>query len=186
MIPDEAIFLIGIIPSRKDLDIVRLFGWYRIPLRSAPKVIDVDYLAFYQPGSFGKEDRWQISCYAKVVGHELTTRKDLIRDEPDHPRSKEEYFKIQVGPLEYLDYPIKAASWKRLTFLFSTGKLMNSARDVKGLVVRDDERKILWRALRERASRSESYQTRSIPGEEEDADIMEMLKIFIDFPSNGE
>ena len=35
-------------------EIARLLGWYRIPLRTAPKVVAVDYLAFYQPSAFGE------------------------------------------------------------------------------------------------------------------------------------
>ena len=40
------LILVAIIPSVRDMEIARLLGWYRIPLRTAPKVIAVDYLAF--------------------------------------------------------------------------------------------------------------------------------------------
>ncbi len=83
----EALVLVAIIPSRRDLEIARLLGWYRIPLRRAPKVINVDFLAFYQVGDFGPEHRWQIEQFAEVRGHELTTRRELFRDQPDHPRA---------------------------------------------------------------------------------------------------
>ena len=68
--PDNALILIGVMPHPRDLDIARLLGWYRIPFRTAPKVVDVDYVAFYQPASFGEEQRWQIRHYAPVRGHE--------------------------------------------------------------------------------------------------------------------
>ncbi|NJN44676.1 MAG: hypothetical protein HC806_08140 [Anaerolineae bacterium] len=49
-----SLLLVAIIPSPRDLEIARVLGWYRIPLRRAPKVVAVDYLAFYQPtGGFG-------------------------------------------------------------------------------------------------------------------------------------
>ena len=48
----QALVLVAFIPTPRDLEIARVLGWYRIPLRSAPKVIAVDYLAFYQPASF--------------------------------------------------------------------------------------------------------------------------------------
>ena len=51
--PDSALILVAIMPARRDLEIARLLGWYRIPLRSAPKVVNVDYLAFYQASAFG-------------------------------------------------------------------------------------------------------------------------------------
>ncbi len=52
-IPASALVLVAIITTRRDLEIARVLGWYRIPLRRAPKVIAVDYLAFYQTAAFG-------------------------------------------------------------------------------------------------------------------------------------
>jgi len=102
----------------RDLEIARLLGWYRIPLRSAPKVVAVDYLAFYQTAAFG-EERWRIQYVAPVKGHELTTRIELIRDEPDHPHAHQEYYKIQIGPLQPLEKPLLAESWRRITFFYT-------------------------------------------------------------------
>jgi hypothetical protein len=39
--------LVVFLPGPQDMDIARLLGWYRIPLRTAPKVVAVDWLAFY-------------------------------------------------------------------------------------------------------------------------------------------
>ncbi|HJO33899.1 MAG TPA: hypothetical protein QGI62_07195 [Anaerolineales bacterium] len=61
-------------------------SWYRMPYRRAPKTIDVEYLAFYQTVRFGAE-KWAIHYVAPVLGHELTTRAELLWDEPDHPRA---------------------------------------------------------------------------------------------------
>lgn len=90
----SSLILVAVMPSARDLEIARVLGWYRIPLRSAPKVVDVDYLAFYQTAAFGADHRWKIEWLAPVRGHELVTRAQLFRDEPDHPRAKEEYYKI--------------------------------------------------------------------------------------------
>ena len=84
--------------------------------RTAPKVVAVDYPAFYQPSAFA-ERGGQIEFVAQVKGHELTTRGELLRDEADHARAKEEYFQIQIGALEKLSQPIITDKWKRLTFL---------------------------------------------------------------------
>jgi hypothetical protein len=147
---ENALILVAVMPNTKDFEIARLLGWYRIPLRMAPKIIDVDYLAFYQTGSFGYEHRWRIEYFAEVLGHELTTRGALLKDELDHPRANEEYFKIQIGPIEKLSPPIPAGEWKRITFLYTLGSLVNEARIVNDLVVKADEREILWKCLRER------------------------------------
>lgn len=148
--------LVCLLLSPRDLEIARLLGWYRIPLRTAPKVVAVDYLAFYQPGSFG-EHAGQIEYIARVRGHELTTRAELLRDEADHPRANEEYYKIQIAGLEKLPHPIRADRWKRLTFLYSTGEYLLKADRLNELVVEGEEREFLWKSLRERAQNEQAY-----------------------------
>jgi len=150
MIQSTSLVLVAVINNLRDLEIARLLGWYRIPLRTAPKVIAVDYLAFYQTGAFGDE-KWRIQYIAPVRGHELTTRAELLKTEPDHPRAKEEYYKVQLGPLERLSQPIHAESWHRITFLYTTGEYLLQAKTINNLVVQSDERQLLWQALRERA-----------------------------------
>ncbi len=154
---DSALMLVGVLPAKKDFEIARLLGWYRIPLRMAPKVVDVDYVAFYQTAAFGETARWQINWFAPVKGYELTTRKELIRDEPEHPRADEEYYKMQIGSLQQRSEPITADKWKRITFLYTTGQLFKQASIINDLVVRSDERQILWRNLRDRAAHTNGY-----------------------------
>jgi hypothetical protein len=152
------LILVCLLPTPRDLEIARLLGWYRIPLRTAPKVVAVDYLAFYQPAAFG-ERGGQIEFIAQVKGHELTTRGELLKDEADHPRAKEEYYKIQLGGLEKLSQPIIADKWKRLTFLYTTGEYLLKAKTLNDLVVDGDERILLWHSLRERAENEQLYKT---------------------------
>ena len=156
MLKSTDLILVCLLPTPRDLEIARLLGWYRIPLRTAPKVVAVDYLAFYQPSAFA-ERGGQIEFVAQVKGHELTTRGELLRDEADHARAKEEYFKIQIGALEKLSQPIITDKWKRLTFLYSTGEYLLNAKTLNDLVVSGDERQILWRSLRERAENEQLY-----------------------------
>ena len=158
MIRPTDLILVCLLPTPRDLEIARLLGWYRIPLRTAPKVVAVDYLAFYQPSAFA-ERGGQIEFVAQVKGHELTTRGELLRDEADHPRTKEEYYKVQIGGLEKLHQPISADKWKRLTFLYSTGEYLLNAKTLNDLVVAGDERQVLWRSLRERAENEQLYKT---------------------------
>lgn len=158
MLSPSSLVLVCLLPTPRDLEIARLLGWYRIPLRTAPKVIAVDYLAFYQPASFG-ERGGQIEFLAPVQGHELTTRGELLKDEADHPRAKEEYYKLQLGALEKLKAPIRTDKWKRLTFLYSTGEHLLNARTLNDLVVEGEERQLLWKSLRERAENEQLYKT---------------------------
>ena len=156
-LPDPtSLILVAIILTPRDLEVARVLGWYRIPLTTAPKVIAVDYLAFYQPAAFG-DRKWRIEYLAPVRGHELTSRAEILRDEPDHPRAGEEYFKIQLGPMISLPKPIQAERWKRVTFLYTTGEYLLRAETINDLVIHSDERKLLWHALRERADQKQIY-----------------------------
>lgn len=163
MLPSPtSLILVAVMNKPRDLEIARLLGWYRIPLRSAPKVIAIDYLAFYQTGAFGDE-KWLIRYVAPVLGNELTTRAELLHDEQDHPRSREEYFKVQIGPLIPLPKPVVSEKWHRLTFLYTTGEYLLNAGSINELVVRSDERQYLWQALRERAEKGQEYNVEDMP-----------------------
>jgi len=158
MLQPTSLVLVCLLPTPRDLEIARLLGWYRIPLRTAPKVVAVDYLAFYQPSAFA-ERGGQIEYIAEVRGHELTTRGELLKDEVDHPRANEEYYKIQIGGLEKLKETIVADKWKRITFLYTTGEYLLRAKSLNDLVVDGDERQLLWHSLRERAENEQLYKT---------------------------
>ena len=153
-----SLVLVCLLPTPRDMEIARLLGWYRIPLRTAPKVIAVDYLAFYQPSAFGDRGG-KIEYVAQVRGHELTTRAELLKDEANHPRAREEYYKIQIGELEKLRQTIIADKWKRVTFLYTTGEYLSQAKTLNELVVDGDERQMLWKSLRERAENEQLYKT---------------------------
>jgi hypothetical protein len=158
VLTETSLILVCLMPAPRDLEIARLLGWYRIPLRTAPKVVAVDYLAFYQTAAFGARGG-RIEYIAEVLGHELTTRAELLKDEPQHPRAKEEYYKIQIGGLERLKEPVVAGKWKRITFLYTTGEYLLKAKTLHNLVVDGEERQVLWRSLRERAENAQLYKT---------------------------
>lgn len=162
LLSPSALVLVAVINQPRDLEIARLLGWYRIPLARAPKVVAVDYLAFYQTAAFGDE-KWRIQTIAPVLGHELTTRAELLRDEADHPRAQAMYYKLQLGPLQSLPRPILAKNWRRITFLYTTGEYLLNAETVNDLVIEDEERQILWQALRDRASLAQQYSTQDSP-----------------------
>jgi hypothetical protein len=169
-----SLILVAVLTKPRDLEIARLLGWYRIPLRSAPKVVAVDFLAFYQTSMFAQE-KWRIDYIAAVRGHELTTRGELLQDERDHPHANQEYYKIQIGPLVRLPNPILANKWRRITFFYTTGEYLLQAQTIDELIVASEERPILWQALRERATREELYGGEGMPGEDIDATVLASL-----------
>lgn len=157
IIPTDLIHVCAL-PTPRDLEFACLLGWYRTPLRTAPKVVAVDALAFCQLGLFSESGE-QIETTARVRGHELTARGELLRDEPDHPRVHEEYYKTQLGPLEKLPGPITADKWRRSMFLCPAGECLLMARKFNDPVVQREEQQLLWHPLRERAAQEQTYTT---------------------------
>ena len=165
------LILVAVITHKRDLEIARVLGWYRIPLATAPKTVNVDYLAFYQTAKFG-EEKWAINYIAPVRGNELTTRGELLRTEAGHPRANEPYYKVQIGPLERLPRPIPSRRWRRITFLYTTGERLEQAEEINDLIVQSAEREVLWAALRERAIGAERQVQANIQGGEVDFAIL--------------
>ncbi len=147
----EDLVLVAIMTEPRDFEIARVLGWYRIPVASAPKTLLVDWIAFYLTSAFGDE-KWSIRYLARVKGHELVRRREMLRDERDHLRADEPYFKIQLGPLVRLTKPIPSQRWRRFTFLYTTGERLVSAHEIKDLRVPSSRARDLL--LRERGAKA--------------------------------
>ena len=147
MLPESSV-LIAVMNHLRDLEHARDEHWYRIPVRSAPKFFPPDYLALYFTKPFG-EDAFSIRWYAQVRGHELVARRDLLPDEPDHPRAGQRYYKLQLGKLVELPHPIPSRNLRRITFILTNGKRLNEAWEINDLFLGPREQDLLWRALKE-------------------------------------
>jgi hypothetical protein len=172
--------LVCLLPQPRDLEIARVLGWYRIPLRHAPKVIYTDCLAFYQPASFGKEHQWKIEYIAPVRGVELTKRKELLQEEIFHPRAEDEYYKISLGSLVRLSKPIPADTWKRITFFYTTGEQINKANSISDLIICQDEKNLFQNTVMEYRSK---YADVQIPTDDMAVLQQEFLKYFLSLNS---
>ena len=125
--------LVAIMNNRRDFEIARDEGWYRIPQKHAPpSAIEAAALAFYFTKAFG-DAKWSIRWYGPVRGHELARRRDLFPDEPDHPRANEPYYKLQLGPLMQLELPIHSLRWRRITFLETSWDRFTAAEEINDL-----------------------------------------------------
>jgi hypothetical protein len=154
MYPEDRV-LVAYVPSPEDFDIVRHEGWYRIPQRFAPKGLHAEYLAFYFGSKFG-EEKWAIHYYARRAGHELVRRRDLLPDQPDHPRADEIYYKVQLDPLQKLAQPIVSLRWRRVTFIHTTWDRFQDATEINDLFIEGGpyvDR--LYATLKERGIRAE-------------------------------
>lgn len=122
----EDIVLIGVINRRRDLEIARAQGWYRLPVARAPRWIAVDYVAFYLSRAFGELNS-AVRYYARCTGHELWRRRDLLPDEADHPRAGELYYRLALAPLCLKQPPILNPTRRPLAFLYTTWERFNTA-----------------------------------------------------------
>ncbi len=135
---DAARVLVAVVTRERDLDLARAEGWYRVPLARLPARFAADFLAFYQTATFGAE-RWAVRYYAPVLRYRIATRRELLPDEPDHPRADERYYRVEIGPLESLPLPIPAERLRRVSFISTTFGQLRRARDVCELFRPDED-----------------------------------------------
>ncbi len=131
MYPEDPV-LIAYVPTPADFERVQAEGWYRIPQAHTPKGLYAMYLGFYFGRAFGPHQH-AIHYYAPIVGHELTTRQQLLPHEPDHPRARERYYKVQLGEVRPLPRPIISLRWRRILFLHTTWDRFQDATEINDL-----------------------------------------------------
>jgi hypothetical protein len=139
--------LVAVMNDPRDLEIARTEGWYRIPVKRAPKQVGADYLALYLTGRFPPHQRHRVTYYAPIRAYRLVRRVTLFPDAPDHPRAQESYFKIEIGPLQALDVPVVAEKLRRITFISTSLDQLRRAREIRELWHKPSYHETLWRAL---------------------------------------
>lgn len=141
--------LVVVLNDEADLGRVRQAGWYRIPLARAPRRVAADYLAFYQTAAFPPEQRWSVRWLAPVRGYRIASRRELIPDEPDHPRADQRYYKVTLGALEPLPRPVPSRRLRRITFIPTTLERLMQAEEINDLWIKSSAQERLWAALKQ-------------------------------------
>ncbi|HEY1015394.1 MAG TPA: hypothetical protein VGE07_21990 [Herpetosiphonaceae bacterium] len=129
--PDAPV-LVAIVAGAADWRRVAEEGWYRIPLRRAPRRMDADLLALYQTkrcGAGAGGVRW----YAPILRSAILRRAELLPDEPGHPRADERYWRLELGPLSALPRPIPAGRARRTIFIPTTWGALLTAGELADL-----------------------------------------------------
>jgi very-short-patch-repair endonuclease len=140
--------LIAIMNNKRDLRIAREEHWYRIPVKSAPKRLkEATHLAFYQTKTFG-EDKWAVRYYAEIRSKRIVRRKELLPDEPYHPRADEEYYKIALGHLQMRSEPILSKKGRRITFISTTWEKFQRAKEINDLFDESPLEDEMWEAFK--------------------------------------
>lgn len=148
MYPEDRV-LVAVMTRTQDFEVARDQGWYRVPEKKATRGVFFEYVAFYFTAAFG-EQQWAVHYYARRMGHELVTRRELLPDEPDHPRAGERYYKLQLGSLQKREPPIVSLRWRRISFLHTTWDRFEAAEEINDLFAEGDEFvDRLYHALRE-------------------------------------
>ncbi len=146
--------LVAVMNDPRDLEIARHEGWYRIPLKRAPARVAADYLAFYQTKAFGDE-KWAVNYYAPTRRYRLVTRAELLPEEADHPRAREPYYKVEIGPLQRLPRPIPSKRLRRVAFIPTTLERLLRAEEINDLWDRGSREDGLWEAFKQEGIEAE-------------------------------
>ena len=117
MFADDRV-LVGVLKRKKDLEIARLEGWYRIPSRQLPRGLNAEYIAFFLSGRAFSDAGGSIAYFARVTGLELARRKDLLPDEDR--RTEEIYYQVQFRDLLLKDPPIQNLPARSVSFIRTT------------------------------------------------------------------
>ncbi len=145
---EDAPVLVAVVNNLSDFARARDEGWYRIPVKRAPRRVAAEYLALYQTRAFG-DDGYAVNYYAPVRRFHVVSRAELLPDEPDHPRAGDAYYKIEIGPLQRLSRPVPSRALRRIAFIPTTLQRLLAAQEINDLWQRDDPQQRLWLALRE-------------------------------------
>jgi very-short-patch-repair endonuclease len=151
--PSERV-LVAVMNNERDLRIAREQGWYRIPVRSAPAIMEFGRLALYQTKVFGDEG-CAINYWAEVKGLQVVKRHELLPEEGDHPRAHEDYYKVEIGELHRLPRPIVSRRGRRIVFIPTTLAKFRQAREINDLFHESPLEDILWEAFKEEGLEAE-------------------------------
>jgi hypothetical protein len=132
MFPEDRV-LVGVINTKRDLAFARDEHWYRIPQARMPNGAQVEYLAFFLSGSVFKDKSGGIHYFAQRRGTELLYRRQLVTQQPNHPRANEIYYKLQLGELREKLPPILNPTRRTIAFVYTTWDRFVHARAISDL-----------------------------------------------------
>lgn len=151
--PRRGEVLVAIMNQPSDLAIARDQHWYRIPVRSAKKLLKrrwpPEWLAFYQTKVFGSE-RYSVRYYARVIDVREAFRWQLFPDEPINDKTNRRYYQLVLSPLEQLPQAIPSLRWRRIVFIPTTWEKFHSATEINDLYDDSPLEDRLWSELKRR------------------------------------
>ncbi len=137
MLPEDSV-LVGVINRKRDFTFARDQHWYRIPQAKMARGVTADYIAFFTSGKSFGERSGGIHYYAENVGLELHYRRELIPDQPDHPRANETYYRVALGDLQRKEPPVTNPTNRSISFIYTTWDRFIGAETIADLFNPDD------------------------------------------------
>ncbi len=135
--------LVAIMNNKTDFAILRDQGWYRIPVRSAPKSGLPEWLAFYQTRIFDDE-AYAVNYFGKVRDIEIVPRHKLFPNEIPSTKSDQLYHQIHLESLETLPQPIFSRRWRFIVFIPTTWAKFTTAAEINDLYDESPLEDRLW------------------------------------------
>ncbi len=133
MYPDDRV-MVAVINRKCDLWHLQQGGWYRIPQARMPDGVHAEYLAFFLSGpAVLKGQPSGVYYYAGCRGVELLYRRDLLPDEPDHPRAGDAYYRVALDDVIERQPPLLNRHRRSVSFIHTTGDRFAAALDVADL-----------------------------------------------------
>lgn len=143
--------LVAIMNNHRDLEIALTQRWYRIPVKSADRLIpeleQMQYLAFYQTVVF-KRDAYAVNYYAEIERISTAPRIELLPDEPGHQNAETPYYKLELSPLQRLPQSIPSQRLRRVTFITTTLAKFSAAQEINDLFHTSPIEDLMWDGLR--------------------------------------
>lgn len=150
---DKINVLVAMLPEPKDWSILHEQFWYRIrKLATSPDIVKdktVEYIGFYHTAKFSEDLKFKVVKYGKVKHIATVSRQHLFPEESqNHPKAKQEYYKIEFDELLTLPQPIVSRRGHRVTFVPTTEKKFFSGNTdfnklFKGSFLEEDMEKII-------------------------------------------
>jgi len=143
--------LIAILNNLLDFAIARDQHWYRIPVQSVERFLKdrwpPEFLAFYHTRAFGSE-AYGVHYYARVVDITRAYRWQLLPDQPHDERSRREYFKLSLDPLQLLPQSVWSRRLRRIVFIPTTWDKLTRAVEINDLYDESPLEDRLWAELK--------------------------------------
>lgn len=147
--------LVALLKQRTDLTYLKDEGWYRIPVKSAPKALqNVKYLAFYQPKDFG-EDSWRVQYYGRKGRITQVKRIDMLPREAANRQRDALYYRIEVENLQQLNEPIVSKRGRRILFVQTTLEKLLTVTEINDLFHESPLEDELWEHLKKEGIEAE-------------------------------